>query len=119
MTIMNGRKVDLKAVPQVVWVCLTIAFLGTIGAFVVLAITGSDGTEFRSFLNTVVNLAGLLLGGSSAVYAGVAAKNSQTTKDQTNGALDARIAKAVARELVAHGNPKNVTEVNDDGRQTV
>lgn len=116
---MGASKVDLKNVPNVVWVCLTVAFISIVGAFVFLSATGSDGTEFRSFLNTVINLASIVLGGSSAVYAGVAAKNSQTTKEQTNGALDKRIASAVAAQLVAHGNPKNKTEVKDNGGSTL
>jgi hypothetical protein len=115
---MDGIKVDLKTVPQVVWICATIAFLAIVAAFVALGITGANGTDFRSFINTAANLGGLLLTGSGAIYAGVAARNSQSAKEQTNGQLDARIAKAVAAELVAHGNPKNL-EVSDNGGPTV
>lgn len=114
---MNGRKVDLKAVPNIIWVSLTVCFLGIVTAFVVLSVTHADGTEFRSFLNTVLNIGTLIVTGGGAVYAGAAAKNAQVAKEQTNGQLDKRIATQVAQELVKHGLVK--TEVRDDGGQAV
>ena len=61
---MTGIKVDFKAVPGVVWVCLTVCFLGVLTAFVVSTALGSDGTEIRSFLNPVLNFAALIVSGS-------------------------------------------------------
>lgn len=82
----------MSKIPTPVWVCLTAAFIAVVGAFVILSNSGSDPTEFRSFLNTVMNLAGLLLTGGTLAFAGQAAK-------QTNGGLDSRIRDAVAAEL--------------------
>ncbi len=79
-------------IPTPVYVCLTIAFLGILGVFAYLSAIGADGTEFRSFLNTVVNLVTLVVSGSAAVYAGKAQK-------QTNGDLDARIQDGVTAAL--------------------
>lgn len=114
---------DLKSVPNMVWVFLTVSFLGVITALVVLSATGSDATEFRSFLNLVMNAVMLIISGSGALYAGAAAKNAQDAKEQTNGALDKRIAVQVADQLVQHGMVLNgdafKKEVTDDGRQDV
>ena len=112
----NGNvHVDLRSVPSVVWVCITVGFLGCITALVVLSATGSDATEFRSFMNTIMNIVTLLFTGTSAVYIGAAAKNSQATKEQTNGQLDKRIATQVAQQLVEHGMTKSGGEDNGRG----
>lgn len=79
-------------IPTVAWLCITAAFLGTVAAFAWLSSIGADGSEFRSFLNTVMNLGGLLLGGGAVAYAGQAAA-------QTNGDLDKRIKDAVTAAL--------------------
>lgn len=116
---------NLKTVPAVVWVCLTLAFLGVVAAFVILAITGSDATNVKSVLNQVANFAVLIVSASGAVYSGVAAKNSQDTKEQTNGQLDARIAQQVANQLIRHGvsniasSTTELKGVTDDGRPSV
>jgi hypothetical protein len=82
----------MQKLPTAAWVCITVAFLGVLAVFAVLSVSGSDGTEFRSFLNTVVNLATLLLSGGALAYAGAAQK-------QTNGALDDRVQDAVKAAL--------------------
>jgi hypothetical protein len=89
----------MKSVPVAAWVCLTVAFLSVVTAFVVLAVTGADAAEFRGFLNIFANLAGIMLGGGSVVYAGAAARNSQRAVEQTNGALDSRIEAGVRAAL--------------------
>jgi hypothetical protein len=82
----------LSKIPTPVWVCITVAFLATIGAFVFLSYTDSDAAEFRGFLNIVMNLANLVVTGGALAYAGVAAR-------QTNGGLDERIERGAARAL--------------------
>jgi hypothetical protein len=84
--------VQLSRVPAAAWVCLTVAFVAVVGAFAWLSAIGADGTEFRSFLNTVVNLATLAVAGGGVVFAGQAAK-------QTNGDLDQRIKDGVTAAL--------------------
>jgi hypothetical protein len=83
----------LSKIPTPVWVCLTAAFLGTVGAFAFLSYTGSDAAEFRGFLNIVMNLANLLVTGGALAYAGQAAQ-------QTNGGLDKRVQAAARAALV-------------------
>lgn len=84
----------MSKIPTPIWVCLTVAFLGVVAAFVVLSATGSDAAEFRGFLNIVMNLAGLVLSGGAAAYAGKAVS-------QTNGSLDRRIEQGVSAALEA------------------
>ena len=92
LLIHEGEDVQLSKIPAAAWVCITVAFVAVVGAFAWLSAIGADGTEFRSFLNTVVNLATLLATGGAVAFAGQAAK-------QTNGDLDARIATAVTVAL--------------------
>jgi hypothetical protein len=97
----------MKNVPTPVWICLTVAFVSVIGAFAYLTASGSNTTDFRSFLNTVLNFAGLLLSGGAVAYAGKAAQ-------QTNGGLDARIKDAAKAALDEHQlgqDPKEQTWV--------
>lgn len=82
----------MRNVPAIAWACITVAFVAVVVAFVALSISGSDPAEFRSFLNTVLNFAGLLLSGGAVAFAGKAAQ-------QTNGSLDARIQLAIKDAL--------------------
>jgi hypothetical protein len=59
---MNARQLVKNAPTWVVVVCLTVFALGTTAAFVVLSVTGSSADDFSRFLNTGLNLAGILLG---------------------------------------------------------
>jgi hypothetical protein len=91
----------MKNVPTAAWVCLTVAFLGLLGSLVALSIAGAPADELWLLMNRISNLAGLVLGGGSVVYAGAAARNSQQAAKQTNGALDERIEAGVQRALEA------------------
>jgi hypothetical protein len=84
----------VRNVPTAAWACLTVAFVTVVAAFVYLSAQGADTAEFRSFLNTTLNFAGLLLSGGAVAFAGKAAQ-------QTNGGLDARIEAGVQRALEA------------------
>lgn len=101
-TASGGTKLDLRNVPAVAWYCFTVVFVAVLAGIVVLSVTGSDLTEFKSILNIVGNFAAVALSGGSVLLAGAAAKNSQDTKEQTNGQLDARIEAGVARALAKH-----------------
>lgn len=114
---MNVRDMMRNTPGWVIAVCATIGFVTVIGAFVFLAATGADATDFRAFLNTVLNVASVVLGGGAFLAAGSAAKSAANAETQTNGALDKRIATQVAGQLISHGLTK--TEVTDDGRPTV
>lgn len=77
----------LKTVPNVVWICVTVVFLGILTSFVVLSVNGADATEFSRFLNSVMNLGGLILGGIGAVGGTAAAVNAKQAADQTKGPI--------------------------------
>lgn len=93
----------MKNIPAVAWACLTIAFVTVVTALVVLSITGSDPTEFRSFLNTALNFAGLVLSGGAVAFAGKAAH-------QTNGGLDARIRDGAKQAAVEALNEQRTAD---------
>lgn len=112
---MNG--VDVKNVPGIVWVCATITLIAIFGSFVALAIVGADATEFRSFLNTIMNAATVLLSGGAFVFAGATAK-------QTNGALNEKIRAAVlevkeSTEASAASTAQAYRKGVSDGRPSV
>jgi hypothetical protein len=69
--------------------------LTAIGGFVALEMSGSETTDYRSFLNLLMNAAILALSGVGAVGGLQAARSSSNAEDQTNGQLhqrDERIA---------------------------
>ena len=97
---MRGNRVNLKNVPTGGWVFMTVAFLAVIAAYVVMPLTGADGSDLRSLINQLINLGTLVAAGGSVVYSSAAAKNAQDAKEQTNGLLDAERRK-IAQEAVA------------------
>lgn len=94
----------MKNAPNSVIYAVTAVFVAIIAAFVVLAVTGSSSDDFRSFLNTVLNIGSVVLSGGAVVAAGAAAKSSARAEIQTNGLSDAErhdIAKKAAAEALA------------------
>jgi hypothetical protein len=89
----------VKNAPNSLIYSVAAIFVAAIAAFVVLAVTDSSSTEFRSFLNTVLNIAAVALSGGAAVAAGSAAKSSANAETQTNGVLDQKIENAVRRAI--------------------
>lgn len=93
----------MKNAPSwVIIVCLTIVFCVVVGAFVFLSATGADASEFRTFLNTLLNIASVLIGGGAFVAAGAAAKSAANAEKQTNGApggLQDTVRQAIKHEL--------------------
>ncbi len=86
----------------VVWVCGTVIALAVIGSFVFMGATGADSTEFRTFLNTALNVVSVLLGGGAFVAASAAAKSAGNAEKQTNGApggVQDTIRKVIQEEL--------------------
>lgn len=86
----------------VVWICGTILALAVIVSFVFLAATGADATDFRTFLNTALNIVTVLLGGGAFVAASAAAKSADKAEKQTNGApggIQDTIRQAIREEL--------------------
>lgn len=98
----------VKNAPNSVVYSVAAIFVTIIIAFVVLAVTGSSSDDFRSFLNTVLQIGSVVLSGGAVVAAGAAAKSSANaerssanTEDQTNGQLDQKIETAVRRAIYA------------------
>jgi hypothetical protein len=82
----------MKNVPTRVLIFIGACFITVVAAFVILTVSGSDSAEFSRWLNSIANLAGLLLGGGAMAFAGQAAQ-------QTNGGLDKRIEDGARRAL--------------------
>lgn len=94
----------VKNAPNAIIWAVVIVFLGVVAAFVTLAVTGSSSDDFRSFLNTVLNIGALVLSGGGVVAASAAAKSAHQAVQQTNGLADAEradIAKRAASEALA------------------
>lgn len=96
----------MRNVPNALFYTVGACFIAIIAAFVVLAWNGSSTADLRAFLNTILNIASVLLGGGSLVFAGAAAKSAGRAEQQTNGALDDRIAEGVSRALTRHAAAK-------------
>lgn len=116
--LIDVRKAADRVPGTVLAICATVTFAIIVGAFVFLSATGSDATEFRQFINTVMNAAGVILAGTGAVAAGVAAKSAGTAVKQTNGQLDDRIITAIQAALESHAVTAHGKD-SGDGRPTV
>lgn len=86
---------------SLIW-AVTLCFLGVLAAFVYLSATGSDATDLRTFLNTILNIVSSLFSAGALVVAGAAAKSAGKAEEQTNGQLDRRIAQSVQHGIAAH-----------------
>lgn len=64
--------------------------LGAIAGFVALEMSGSSTTDYRAFLNLLMNGAILALSAIGAVGGVSAARSASNTEEQTNGQLTAR-----------------------------
>lgn len=91
----------MKNVPLGAWVFASVALVAVLAAFVVLAVTGSDSSELRWVILTILNVGGSVGSIGGIVYSGAAARSSHRAAEQTNGALDERIAAGVAQALSA------------------
>jgi hypothetical protein len=80
-------------------VCGTVIAITVILCLTVLSYYGKDASEVRSLVNTVVNLATLILSGGAFVVSGAGYRSAKTTEENTNGSLDTRITKAVRAAL--------------------
>lgn len=103
----------MKNAPNwVIAVCSTIVFITIVAAFTLMAVLKVDSGEFRSFLNTVLNVASVVLSGGAFIAAGSSAKSAAKAEEQTNGQLTSTIHEAVQKAI-------NGKEDNDNGRSAV
>src|ERR1700748_3937836 len=85
----------VKNVPNALIWAITIAFVAILAAFVILAATGSSSADLRSILNTILNVASVIFGGTGLAAAAAAAKSAGRAEQQTNGQVDQRITDGV------------------------
>lgn len=116
----------VKGTPNwILYSCATVILITLIGSFTILAWGGKDATELRSLVNTLLNIAAVLLSSGGAVLAGLAAKKSTEAAENTNGKMQQTIATAIHDEV--HSSvPQAVanvlsgdTEVKTNGRPDV
>lgn len=75
----------VKNAPNALIWAVALCFVAVLGSFVVLASNGSDSTDLRTFVNTVLNIAGALFSGGALIVAGSAARSAGNAERQTNG----------------------------------
>lgn len=97
----------------VIIVCVTVAFLGTLGTLAFMAANGTDSAPVTRFIDTALNFVLLIVAGTGATAAVSAAKSAAAAEKQTNGELTPRIKSAVSEVLDERNGG------TDDGRPTV
>lgn len=80
----------MKNAPSTLIGAVTLCFVAVVAAFVYLSASGSDTSDLRTFINTVLNIVSAVFSGGALVVAGAAAKASNVTQEQTNGHLAAK-----------------------------
>lgn len=104
----------MKEVPNVVWVCLTVIFIAVLGSFVFLAATGSNADELSKFINTLMNIAMLFMGGGGLVFGASAAVNAKRASVQTNGQLKDTV-KDATKQAIQEVIPPILNGSSDEG----
>lgn len=99
---------DMNLRAEARWIIMgaTVVSVVFIVCLTVLAMEGKSSEDLSRLLNTGLNVVGVLLGGGALWRVGTAAREAsgarqeaRTAAEQTNGALDARMAAAVHRVL--------------------
>jgi len=99
---MNGRELVKNTPNWVLAFCTTVAFVTVVVAFVFLSTHNADATGVQNFVNTIINLAGVIFGGGAFIAAGAAAKSAANAEKQTNGILRPTMKDAVKEALDEH-----------------
>lgn len=100
----KSQSIVKRAPSSVLVICATVIVLAVIATIGALSYAGRDPGGIVTLANTLLNFAGVLLGGSALVVSGTAARSAVKAEDALNGGLDARIQQAVARALEARKN---------------
>lgn len=90
---------------------LLITLVVTTGVIVVSLIAGyiylltieADTTDFRAFMNTLMNAAAILITSVAAVGSVSAAKAANKVQEATNGGLDKLVEKKIAEQVNDNG----------------
>jgi len=83
------RKAPTALLVTIVIVC-GLGVITTIGGFVLLEYAGRDTTDYRAFVNVLVNAATLAVAGVGAVGGVSAARSASNAEENTNGTLTAK-----------------------------
>jgi len=83
------RKAPTALLVTIVIVC-GLGFVVTIGGFVLLEYAGRDTTDYRAFMNMIMNAATLAVAGVGAVGGVSAARSASNAEENTNGTLTAK-----------------------------
>lgn len=107
----------VKNAPNALIYTVGFVLAAILAAFTVLSISGSDATELRAFINTLLNIAAAVFSGGAVVVAGSAAKSAGNTEKQTNGVATeerAEIARQAASQAISDYRAGNVTVRPDE-----
>lgn len=100
---MTEPVIATKASNTVLVVCATIMGIVIVASIVTLSIFNKSTDDLFRVLNTIWNLAGILLSSGAFIYAGSAARQTHQVVQQTNGDLDTRIEDAVRKVVRDEG----------------
>lgn len=89
----------MRNVPTGAWIFASVTVLGLLASFVVLGVTGGDTAELRLTILTLLNAVGAIGSVGGVIYSGSSAVKANQAAEQTNGALEQRIADGVNRAL--------------------
>lgn len=69
--------------------------VASLGGFVYLSAIGANTTEYRTFINTILNYGSLGVSGFAAIAATSAARSAGKVEDRTNGGLEALVDRKI------------------------
>jgi len=90
----------VKNAPNALIWAVTLAFLGVVAAFVVLAALGADTSALLDFLKTSASIAAALFSGGALVVSGAAARSAGKVQEQNeNGHLPEKVEEGVRNAI--------------------
>ncbi len=115
---MNWKTIMSKAPNGVIAVCVTVFLCVVVLSFAALAWKSGDMSELRSLINTLFNVATLILSGGALVVGGAAARSADQAARQTNGELDKRIRDAIGSALATQDTKRDASRSAGAGLHT-
>ncbi len=97
----HGNVAVLRKAPNsVLIVCATVFGLALLASLTTLSLYGKSSNDVVSVLNTIMNLAGIALGGGALAYSASSAHSASNTEDfVSNGQLKDRIRSVLCEVL--------------------
>jgi cell shape-determining protein MreC len=72
----------LKNAPNSLIWAVTLAFLGVLASFVILAINGADTADLWMFVGRITNIVGAVFSGGAVIVAGAAYKSARSVEER-------------------------------------